>query len=133
MRDRNRLLLGAFLVTVVCLILQPWAFGASREIRQADQMSGTIIAPLEERKQALSAGDKVFIALDKNRTVKKGDLLEIYQPVPLVLDGKPLFNYARAGEVIVLEPVNDRLLLGVIESSNKEIAVGDRIFFPERP
>ena len=48
-----------------------------------------------------------------------------------MIDGKPAFPFVRAGEIIILEIINDRLLLGVIESSSKEIAVGDRIYFPE--
>lgn len=132
MRRRNRqglvflvflILWGIFLVTA--------GLGAYQEVRQAGQLSGTIVAPVEERKQALSAGDKVFIALDKEVPVKKGDLMEIYQPAPN-LEGKPRFHYIRVGEVIVLEPVNGRLFLAVIENSNREIAVGDRIFIPER-
>ena len=108
-----------------------WVFGASQEIRPPSQLSGTIVSSLEERKQALSSGDKIFIALDKNRPVKKGDSLEIFQKAYLMIEGKPAFPFVRAGQVIILEIIDDRLLLGIIESSTKEIAVGDRIFFPE--
>jgi hypothetical protein len=108
-----------------------WVFGASQEIRPPSQLSGTIISPVEERKQALSSGDKIFISLDKSRPVKKGDTLEIFQQVDLILDGKPAFPFVKAGEVVILEVINERLLLCIIESSSKEIAVGDRIYFPE--
>lgn len=126
-------LLGVFLLLSGLPFLPNPVQGASPEVRPAGQMSGTIIAPLEERKQALAAGDKVYVALDRDRPVKKGDLMEIYQPAPMVLEGKPLFTYTRAGEVIILESVNDRLFLAVIESSNKEISVGDRVYLPEHP
>ncbi len=108
-----------------------WVFGASQEIRPPSQLSGTIVSPVEERKQALSSGDKIFVTLDKTHPVKKGDTLEIFQQADLTLDGKPAFPFVRAGEVVILEVINERLLLGVIESSSKEIAVGDRIYFPE--
>ena len=108
-----------------------WVFGESQEIRQASQMSGTIVAPLEERKQALSSGDKIFVSLDKFRPVKKGDALEIYQQAFLSIERKLISPFTLAGQVTILEIINERLLLCVIESSTKEIAVGDRIYFPE--
>jgi hypothetical protein len=132
MGKQKQKILTAFLVMCSFFSLLCWAHGASQEIRPADQLAGSIIAPLEERKQALSAGDKIFIALDKNRPVKKGDLLEIFQPAPLTREGKSLVYFSKAGQVVVLELVNDRMLLGVIESSDKEIAVGDRIYLPEK-
>jgi hypothetical protein len=117
-------ILGIFLFSFT------WAYGASQEIRPPSQLSGTIVSPVEERKQALSSGDKIFVALDISHPVKKGDILEIFQQANMMIDGKPALPFVRAGEIIILEIVNDRLLLGVIESSSKEIAVGDRIYFP---
>lgn len=121
------------LLVVLLIVLGSftWVFGASQEICPPSQLSGTIVSPLEERKQALSSGDKIFVALDKNRPVKKGDVLEIYQQAYLTIEGKPAFPFVRVGQVIILEIIDDRLLLGIIESSTKEIAVGDRIYFPE--
>ncbi len=117
---------------VVCL---GWGWMArvlaeNPEIRSLEQFSGTVIAPLEERKQVLSSGDKVFIALDKTLPVKKGDLLEIFQPAPLVQEGKPLYLFIRAGQAMILETVQERLVLAVIETNTREIAVGDRVYFP---
>lgn len=109
-----------------------WVFGASQEIRTPSQLSGTIVSPVEERKQALSSGDKIFVTLNETRPVKKGDTLEIFQQAYLIVDGKPAFPFVRAGEVVILEIINEHLLLCVIESSSKEIAVGDRIYFPEQ-
>ncbi len=108
-----------------------WVFGASQEIRPASQTFGTIVSPVEERKQTLSSGDKIFVTLDKTLPVKKGDTLEVFQQAQVTIDGKPAFPFVRAGKVIILEIINERLLLCVIESSSKEIAVGDRIYFPE--
>ena len=118
-------------MVVICLVCASGVWGASQEIRPPTDLSGTIVAPVEERKQALSSGDKIFVALDTTLPVKKGDKLEIFQQASLTIDGKPVLSFLRSGEVIILELVNDRLLLGVIESSDKEIAVGDRIYFPK--
>ncbi len=118
-------------VLVIVLGSFTWVFGASQEIRPPSQLSGTIVSPVEERKQALSSGDKIFVALDKTRPVKKGDTLEIFQQAYLTIEGKLAFPLVRSGQVIILEIIDERLLLCVIESSTKEIAVGDRIYFPE--
>ncbi len=113
------------------LVFASEIMAASQEIRPPSALSGTIIAPVEVRKQALSSGDKIFVSLDRALPVKKGDKLEIFQSALLTIDDKPALSFVRAGEVIILELVNDRLLLGVIESSIREIAVGDRLYFPE--
>ena len=128
----HKWVLNLFLVLVIVWGSFTWVFGASQEIRQASQMSGTIVAPMEERKQALSSGDKIFVTLDKTRPVIKGATLEIFQQAFLGVEGKPVFPFVRVGEVTVLEIINERFLLCVIESSTKEIAVGDRIYFPEQ-
>jgi|GEM_PF-3254619 hypothetical protein len=134
MRRRNSGRLYLWLLMMVGFLCLPGlGSGASPEMRPAAQMVGTIIAPQEERKLALAAGDKVFIALDKERSVRKGEVMEIYQPAPLISEGKADFHYVRTGELVVLEQVNDRLLLAVIERSTREIAVGDRIFIADRP
>ena len=123
-------ILAQWVMVVVCLVSASVVRGASQEIRPPSELSGTIAAPMEERKQALSSGDKIFVSLDTALPVKKGDKLEIFQQATLTVDGKPALSFIRAGEIIVLELVNDRLLLGIIESSTREIAVGDRIYFP---
>lgn len=127
----KKVIFNLFLILISCLGSLSWAFGASQGIRQPSQLSGTIVSPVEERKQVLSFGDKIFVTLDTSRPVKKGDTLEIFQQADLMIDGKPAFPFVKAGEVVILEIINDRLLLCVIESSNKEITVGDRIYFPE--
>jgi hypothetical protein len=127
----NKLIFNLFVIWGIFLCSFAWVYGASQEIRPPSQFSGIIVSPVEERKQALHAGDKIFVTLDKTRPVKKGDTLEIFQQTDLIIDGKPTFPFVRAGEVIILEIIDERLLLCVIESSSKEIAVGDRIYFPE--
>jgi hypothetical protein len=127
----NKWVFNLFVIWGILLCSLTWVFGASQEIRPPSQLSGIIVSPVEERKQALHSGDKIFVTLDKTRPVKKGDTLEIFQQTDLIIDGKPAFPFVRAGEVIILEIIDERLLLCVIESSTKEIAVGDRIYFPE--
>lgn len=109
-----------------------WAMEAPKEIRPLSELTGIIVAPKEERKQALSSGDIVFVNFEKALPIKKGDRLEIYQS-SLVAAGEittPIFS--RAGQIIILENINERQYLSIIESSNREIAVGDRIYFPEK-
>lgn len=120
-----------WVIVAIGLVSTSGVMAASQEIRPPSALSGTIVAPVEERKQALSSGDKIFVSLDRALPVKKGDTLEIFQSALLTIDDKPALSFVRAGEVIILELVNDRLLLGVIESSIREITVGDRIYFPE--
>ena len=124
--------LSLFVVLVIVYGSFACVFGASQEIRQASQMSGTIVAPVEERKQALSSGDKIFVSLDKTRPINKGDILEIYQQAFLPIEKKLTSHFTWAGQGTILEIINERLLLCVIESSIKEIAVGDRLYFPEQ-
>ncbi len=131
MIDKSQWVFRWGMVLVFCVCSLARAYGASQEIRPASDMAGTIISPLEERKQALSSGDKIFVSLDKAFPVKKGDIPEIFQPTSLPVEGKVIFPYIRAGQAVILEIINNRLLLCLIESSIREIAVGDRIFFPE--
>jgi hypothetical protein len=127
----NKWVFNLFVILGIFLCSFTRVSGASQEIRPPAQLSGTIVSPVEERKQALHAGDKIFVTLDKTRPVKKGDTLEIFQQTDLIIDGKPAFPFVRAGKVVILEIIDERLLLCIIESSSKEIAVGDRIYFPE--
>ena len=108
-----------------------WALGASKEIRPASQMNGWITAPLEEGKQALSTGDKVMVTLGKLRPVKKGDQLEIFQPIVTREESQKEGLMTRVGRGVVLEISDQGIILCVIESSIREIGVGDRIFWPE--
>lgn len=123
--------LTLFFILVSLFTVSSWALGASQEIRTAAQLTGIIVGPMEERKQALSSGDKIFVSLDRPRLVKKGDLLEIFQPTILPGNESKDFFFTMMGQAIVLEIINEHLLLCIIHTSNKEIAVGDRLYFPE--
>jgi putative ubiquitin-RnfH superfamily antitoxin RatB of RatAB toxin-antitoxin module len=108
-----------------------WTFGASQELRPASQLSGLITAAMEEGKQALSAGDKIFVALSQARLVKKGDRVEIFQPLLVPAKDNSAQLFAKVGQAIVLEITGEGLLLCEIISSQKEVAVGDGIYFSE--
>lgn len=100
----------------------------SREIRPASQMTGTIIAPLDQGKLALSAGDKVLVIVEPDLRFKPGDFLEIFQPVA-PRDAEPLDPLLKkVGLAVMLETVQEKLLLCVIDSSTREIAAGDRVY-----
>jgi hypothetical protein len=108
-----------------------WASGDSKELRPRSQMNGMVTAPVEEGLQALSSGDKILVTLEDVRPVKKGDRLEIFQPVVIAGKSLPDGLLARIGQAVVLEVVEERLLLCMIVSSIREVGVRDRIFWPE--
>lgn len=120
-----------FFLLVSCFCPLTGAMGVSQEIRHGSQLMGTILAPKEERKQVLSQGDVVFVGFEKTLPLKKGDLLDIFQEISLPLAQKGPLWFDKAGQVIILEIINERLILCVIELSTKEIAVGDKIYFPD--
>jgi hypothetical protein len=124
-------LIFGVMVMMVVLGAGPSAWGNSKELRSGSQMNGWITAPLEEGKQAFAAGDKVLITLERPRPVKKGDKLEIFQPIASRQDTPKDGLMTKVGRGVVLE-INERgILLCVIESSIREIGVGDRIYWPE--
>jgi hypothetical protein len=124
--------LGIVCLLVFCLSSLIGVCAASPDIRPGSQLNGIIVAPKEERKLALSKGDEIFVATEKSLPVKKGDVLEIFQPISLSAGEEKVPWFAKAGEIVILEIINDRFFLGVIDSSTKEITVGDRLYFPEK-
>lgn len=124
-------LLNLVLLAIVLFSSFSWAKESPKEIRPLSELSGIIVAPKEERKQALSAGDIVFVNFEKVLPIKKGDRLEIYQSNLVTVGEKTTPFFSRAGQIIILDTINERQYLSIIESSNREIAVGDRIYFPE--
>lgn len=124
--------LSLIVLLIVLFTSLAWAVEAPKEIRPNSQLIGTILAPKEERKQALSQGDMIFVGVEKTRQVKKGDILEIFQLTSLPVEENKSLWFSKAGQVIILEIINERLFLCMIESSTKEIAVGDKIYFPDR-
>jgi hypothetical protein len=128
-KTRRHLIGWLFLMALGGPITGVW--GASQDVRPVSQFNGFIIAPVEERIQVLSSGDKIFVSLEKNRTVKKGDRLEIFQPTLLPGSDTKDFLFAKVGQAVILEIPHERLLVCEIVSSQKEMAVGDRIYWPE--
>jgi hypothetical protein len=119
------------IVLMIFLGVTPWVSGNSKELRPASQMNGWITVPLEEAKQALSTGDKILVALEKPRPVKKGDKLEIFQSIVSRQEAPKDGLMNKVGRAVVLEINDQGILLCMIESSIREIGVGDRIYWPE--
>jgi hypothetical protein len=131
MRANKHLALLFIFLLAICWGVGSEALGASKDIRSGSEMIGTITAPKEERKQALSQGDLIFVEIEKDLPVIKGDVLDIFQPTSLPKEETKPQWFVRAGQIIIMEIINTRLFLGIIDSSIKEIAVGDRLTFPE--
>jgi hypothetical protein len=130
MRFRKYVHLISLIVFLTFWVGSSRALEPSKEIRPVTQMNGFIAAPLEEAKQALSAGDKVIVSLELSRPAKKGDRLEIFQPVSFPGKEHESGLMARVGQGVVLEVARDGLLLCVIVSSIREVGAGDRIYWP---
>jgi hypothetical protein len=101
---------------------------ADRELRPASHLSGTIIAPLESGKLILSSGDKVLVFLVEKMRVKTGDHLEIFQPLSTGKNDLPDPLFRRVGLAVLLEKIDERSMVCIIDHSAKEITVGDRVF-----
>jgi hypothetical protein len=100
----------------------------AQEIRRGSDLSGSIMAPLDHSKIALSAADKIIISLDRAVRMKIGDPIEIFQIA--FSNGKNQNDpfYQRVGQGTLLEIINPQLVLGVIDASIREIGAGDRIY-----
>jgi hypothetical protein len=131
MLDKKEWMGVSFFLLAICCCFCPDAFAGFKDIRPESEMIGSILAPKEERKQALSQGDMVFVTTKKDLPLKKGDVLEIFQPASLAKEEKKPLWFSLVGQVVILEILSNRLFLGMIDSSFKEIAVGDRLYFPD--
>lgn len=119
------------LVTFLLLIAAGLALAdqGSREVFPASSMSGTIVGTFERGKLLLASNDKITVTLIKAQETKPGDYLEIYQPLfPDIKDEEnPL--YKKVGLAIVLEKMDDKNVVCIIDSSMKEISLGDLVRF----
>jgi hypothetical protein len=116
---------------LACLGPLPGWAQERQEIRPTSRMSGTIVAPLDQGKQALSGGDKVLISLREDLPLKPGDFLEVFQPVdPTDKDAKdPLLK--KIGLAVLLEKVKEKLYLCVIDASTREVSIGNQVLIVE--
>jgi hypothetical protein len=119
-------ILGAVIFLVVGLA-SAQADQGNREVLPFESMAGVISGTLEPAKLLLSSNDKIIIDLNKALGIKPGDYVEIFQPLDLKTDekGKPYFR--KVGLAIVIEKINETKAIGIIDSSVKEISVGDLV------
>jgi hypothetical protein len=103
-----------------------WPLGA-QEFRKAPDLQGVITGSVETGKLMLSAGDKIYVGLEKELSLKHGDAIAIFQValLPEKEGQSPLFR--RVGRGRLLEIIAPQLLLCIIDASEREIAVGDRV------
>ena len=99
----------------------------SKEVLPADFMSGTITTSFESGKILLASNDKIIIDFKTDYGIKPGDYLEIFQA--LALDKKEDEDglYRKIGLAIVIEKIDPRHAVCIIDSSVKEVAVGDLV------
>jgi hypothetical protein len=99
----------------------------SKEVLPADFMSGTITTPFESGKILLASNDKIIIEFKTDYGIKPGDYLEIFQT--LTLNGQEDENglYRKIGLGIVIEKIDPTHAVCIIDSSVKEVAVGDLV------
>jgi hypothetical protein len=99
----------------------------NKEFREVTELQGTIISPAQQGKLALSSGDKISVFLEKSQTLKIGDPFEIFQES---LIGPKVPLYRKIGEATILQIVNDKLVIAIIDSSANEVMVGDKVYLP---
>jgi hypothetical protein len=114
---------------VILLIL---AVGMARadsdhEIQPGSAMSGIISGTLEGGKLLLAANDKVIVDLKQVFGIKPGDYAEIFQPLNTEEKEKEKVLYKKVGLGIILENIDGKKAVLIIDSSIKEITVGDLV------
>lgn len=106
----------------------------NKEVLPVDFMSGIITMPFEAGKILLASNDKILIGFNKDYGIKSGDYLEIFQA--LDPDEKEDENglYRKIGLSIIIEKIDPTHAVCIIDSSVKEVAVGDlvRVVHPSR-
>ncbi len=103
------------------------AENSKKEVLPASAMSGIIKGTFEPGKLLLSSNDKIVIDLEKVSGTKPGDYVEIYQPLDIEKkkDGEAL--YRKIGLGILIEKIDEKKAICIIDSSVKEISVGDLV------
>ena len=104
-----------------------WPLSA-QEFRKDSELKGVITGSVETGKLMLSSGDKIYIGLEKELSLKHGDSIEIFQAALMPeKEGDPVL-FRRVGRGTLLEIISSKLLLCIIDQSTQEIAVGDRVW-----
>lgn len=112
---------------ILILIGPAQADNSTKEVLPAYSMSGILKGTFEPGKLLLSSNDKIVIDLKKVYGTKPGDYVEIYQPLdPEKKEGGEAL-YRKIGLGIIIEKINEKEAVCIIDSSTKEISVGDLV------
>jgi hypothetical protein len=103
------------------------ATGSNKEVLPAQAMSGIVMEALETGKILLASNDKIMVVLKQDYGLKPGDALEIFQPLDPKKKEDDKALYKKIGLGIVIEKIDARNVLCIIESSSKEISLGDLV------
>jgi len=115
------------ILLVLILISVGQADNGKKEVLPFYSMSGIIAGTFEQGKILLSSNDKIIINLNKGYEMKPGDYLEIYQPLNPEGKKDDQALYRRVGLGIIVEKIDERHAVCIIDSSAKEISVGDLV------
>ena len=112
---------------MLILINSVQADNLKKEILPAYTMSGIITGTFEPGKILLSSNDKIVIDFNKDYGVKPGDHIEVFQPLSPGSEIQDNTLYRKVGLGIILEKIDERKVVCIIDSSTKEISVGDLV------
>jgi hypothetical protein len=112
---------------VLILIGVAQADNGKKEVLPFYSMSGIIAGTFEQGKILLSSNDKIIIDLNKGYEMKPGDYVEIYQPLNPEGKKDDQALYRKVGLGILIERIDERHAVCIIDSSVKEISVGDLV------
>ena len=112
---------------ILILISPAQADNSKKEVLPAYSMSGIIKGAFEPGKLLLSSNDKILIELREIYGTKPGDYVGIYQPLdPEEKEGGEAL-YRKIGLGIIIEKIDEKKAVCIIDSSLKEISVGDLV------
>ncbi len=109
------------------LISLAQADNSKKELLPAYSMSGIITGTFEQGKILLSSNDKIVIDLNKAYGIKPGDQIELFQPLSPGSEIQDNTLYRKIGLGIIIEKMDERKAVCIIDSSIKEISVGDLV------
>ena len=112
---------------ILILISLAQADNSQRELLPAVSMSGIITGTFEHGKLLLSSNDKIVIDLNKDYGIKPGDQIELFQPLSPGSEIQDNTLYRKIGLGIIIEKIDEKKAVCIIDSSTKEISVGDLV------
>ncbi|RPH84048.1 MAG: hypothetical protein EHM75_11355 [Desulfobacteraceae bacterium] len=112
---------------ILILISLAQADNSKKELLPAYSMSGIITGTFEQGKILLSSNDKIVIDLNKAYGIKPGDQIELFQPLSPGSEIQDNTLYRKIGLGIIIEKMDERKAVCIIDSSIKEISVGDLV------